>query len=293
MDYDITTIICYCSHDYRYIKKCIDEALVFSKEVIVVVCDHFFNGEKENHALLIQTYNENPKAQFLQFAYDEDKLYLPFWDYDSHDDEWVYLWHATARYVGYLYAKSEYLLFLDCDEIVDGRLFARWLKTNNYVDYNVCRFSSYCYFYRADLQSEEFFHSALITRKDQLNESLIVNPYERYGIFMKMPGAKKSGILSDEGNPMFHHYSWVKSKEEALNKAKRWGHQKAKEWEKEIERFFSGPKERDFIFQKKLQMVDPFFDPMKISVAKLCRKKPNNVIYLNRKNVMAKSLKKI
>ena len=80
----ITTVINYCSNDYRFIKKCIDEAKKFSHQVIVPVSDHFFDGTKENRDLLNLTYLENPTCEFIEYEFthkvDEARAILRFGD---------------------------------------------------------------------------------------------------------------------------------------------------------------------------------------------------------------------
>ena len=39
------TIINFCSNDYSYLRHCIDGVKPFSSQVIVPVCDHFFDGK--------------------------------------------------------------------------------------------------------------------------------------------------------------------------------------------------------------------------------------------------------
>ena len=57
--YNVTTIINYCTNDYRFIGHCIHEAKQFSEQIIVPVCDHFLDGTPENRELLDRTYEEN------------------------------------------------------------------------------------------------------------------------------------------------------------------------------------------------------------------------------------------
>ena len=57
--YKIATIINYCTTDYKFIGHCINEAKSFSDQVIVPVCDHFYDGTPEDRELLEKTYKEN------------------------------------------------------------------------------------------------------------------------------------------------------------------------------------------------------------------------------------------
>src|SRR5690348_5600122 len=95
----LCTIINYCTHDYRFLQACIEEAKLISSQVIVAVCDHFFDGTPENRALLRQSYQEHPDCLFVEFAYDPSKPYGLYCPYKPTDEDWAHYWHSTARYV--------------------------------------------------------------------------------------------------------------------------------------------------------------------------------------------------
>ena len=95
----ITTVINYCSNDYRFIKKCIDEALVFSNQVLVVVSDHFFDGYKENRKILNKTYFENQKATFIEYKFIKNKSYNLYKKISSKNKNHRKLYHSTSRYI--------------------------------------------------------------------------------------------------------------------------------------------------------------------------------------------------
>src|SRR5689334_2116292 len=63
------TVISYCTNDFRFIGKCIEEARRFSHSIVVAVADHFFDGVPENRALLNATYQAHPDCLFVEFAY--------------------------------------------------------------------------------------------------------------------------------------------------------------------------------------------------------------------------------
>lgn len=63
----IATVINFCSNDYPFLKHCIEKAKLISSQVIVPVCDHFFDGTPEDLHLLRRIYAEHPAALFLQY----------------------------------------------------------------------------------------------------------------------------------------------------------------------------------------------------------------------------------
>ena len=116
----LATVISYCTNDYRFIHKCIEEARKFSDQIVITVCDHFFNGLPEDRRLLEHTYARHPDCHFIEFAYS-NRLYNPYLNITPDDEQWMAYWHATSRHIGYLHLAPEIdtVFFLDSDEIVE------------------------------------------------------------------------------------------------------------------------------------------------------------------------------
>ncbi len=289
MEDEITTVICYCSNDRRFLDRAIEESKHFSKQIVVPVCDHFFDGSEEDREILEETYHAHPDITFVQFSYDGNKPYSPYLLYRPNDKEWSSIWHATARYVGYIHASTTpYYLFLDCDEIPEGERFAHWLKKGEYKKYVALRFLCYRYFYKPSLRSTTFHHNALLIQGDTLCMNNMIQPYERYGTFFKCEGNKKERIAEND-HPFFHHFNWVKTKEEMIKKAQCWGHRWEKNWIEEIETLFEKEEEKDFAFGEKLEKVRPFFDPLQEPLRRKSRRSDlSHVIYTDRFSVFQK-----
>ena len=228
----ISTVINYCTTDYRFLRFCIDEAKKFSQQIVIPVCTHFFNGEPENRALLNQSYQEHPDVQFIEFAYDEEPygIYCPL---TSSEEDWAHYWHSTARYVGFHFVQEcDHVLFLDVDEIVDATSFSRC----DFKAYNAVRLPSYFYFrepiYRA---IDQYPLNALLVRKAAIESpEMILDVLERKGLYDQIQGPK---IIYSE--PFVHHYSWVRTKPELVQKVRTWGHRHDREWLELIEKEFS------------------------------------------------------
>ena len=242
----IATVINFCTTDYRFLRFCIEEAKKFSQQIVIPVCSHFFNGEPENRVLLDQAYREHPDVQFIEFAYGEEPygIYCPL---TPSDEDWAHYWHSTARYVGFQFVEGcDYVLFLDVDEIVDGKRFIEWLGKFNVADFNALRFESYFYFrepcYRA---KEQFPLNALLVKKQAISSpEMILDVLERKGLYDQIEGPKCSYLRGLDQKPLVHHYSWVSTPEELKQKVCTWGHRHDKEWlvliEKELAEPFSG-----------------------------------------------------
>lgn len=109
----ITAVISFCSNDWRYLRHCIAGVSPFCQQVLITVCDHFFDCTEENYALLQEAFRQFPKCTFLEFAFDSLQSYRVFSPlYPEHPD-WRHEWHNTGRWISYFYSslESEYLFF--------------------------------------------------------------------------------------------------------------------------------------------------------------------------------------
>jgi hypothetical protein len=230
---NLGTVINFCSYDYPFLRHCIDAIKSVSSQIIIPVCDHFFDGTEEDREALNRIYSENPDVQFIEFPFDAKKSL-----YGSHSS--VY-WHDLARVIGRFFLKSEiaYVLFLDCDEIVDAGRFHEWLKTFPYQDYDAIRFYNYWYFRESCLQAKTWEDSPLLVRKEILSGTILMNERERPGIYDEVSGQKTKGMPGCDGQPMFHHYSWARTKEQLIRKVTSWGHHWERDWVELVEEEFS------------------------------------------------------
>lgn len=231
----------FCSNESLFLKSCIDAALKVSQEVIVAVADHFFDGTPENKSLLTQAFLENPYAQFLEFAYEPEKNF-----YGSHP---ISFWHNWGRLLCcHHFTKSiDWVLFLDADEILDSEAFIEWFGNKKHADAE--RLSSYWYFREPKFRAKHWEDGILLAKKQKLTNTNLMHHLERIGTYFSLGGTKARHLTGINGLPMFHHYSWVRSKEEMLRKVKTWGHRTDAPWqelvEKEFSHSFSG---KDFVY---------------------------------------------
>jgi hypothetical protein len=285
----IATVINYCTNDYRFLARAIDEVSPFSSQIIVPVCDHFFDGTPENRFLLETSYTEHPHALFLEFAFDPKELYTPYVRRTPTDDDWGALWHSTARYLSFLHLDDsiEYLLFLDADEIVEGKRFNDWLQKEEYQRWDALWFFAHCYGFLPSKRSSQIQQTALLVKRSAISPLKILSAQERFGLLSGLSGAKRLQIMGLDGHPMIHHYSWVRSPEERLHKSRTWGKKHLCNWAEWLE---SPPEENSYV------EVIPYFDPMAVSIPSTLEKQEGeeigfkNVIRVDRNIAFRKEL---
>lgn len=288
----LSVVISHCTHDARFLDLCIEEVQKIADEIIVCTSDHFFNGEKEKRELLNRAYIDHPKVQFIEFAFG-DELYGLYPNVE--EDKLTNYWHSTSRYIGTVYSSGDYLLYLDVDEIIDGERFKKWLENFPYQKNAAHRIWAEFYFREPIYRAKGVAHSILLVKRDAIPEELILSPYERNGMFAEVIGGKWSRIVGLDGQPLIHHYSWVRTKQELLLKTRRWGHRKDKDWhnliEKEFEAPFSGTEN---LFGLSYDIVEMKHNPLAVEIIPYSGAGPfPNVIYTTPQEVRKLSFFKI
>jgi len=265
----IATVINYCTNDYRFIRRAVKEAISFSRQIVVPVADHFFDGTPEDENLLKKTIRENPEATFVRFKWHPSNPPLLghwFWKfipkrtglrplYDSR------YWLCKARSIGYkhLSDNSDYVLLLDADEIVDGKRFKKWLATQAYKKFKAIRFNCYHYFKKPIYQAMSYTAHSVLIKKAIISEKDFFDYRDREAVFNRGGDDKKDKVLGLDNLPMIHHYSWARPKKEMLKKVKTWGHRLDRDWTKLILKTFSKQlNELEFAKEHNCKVVKPF-----------------------------------
>lgn len=237
----IATIISFCSIEEFFLPQTVVEAKKFSDQVIVVLSDHLFDGSKENLAALEKTFRKCPDATFVIYPF-----FLP--EKVKKKIKTQHMLHNISRIVGmhFLQKDISHVLFLDADEIAEGNRMSAWLKKEDLVRCNAWKFSCYWYFREPYLQAKSLETAALLMKRKKISSKLLWHTHERGGMFADFKGEKKDHVAKEE--PLFHHFSWVRSKKNLLKKVRSWGHTGERNWEELIEKEFTHPFQgKDFV----------------------------------------------
>jgi hypothetical protein len=265
----IAVVINYCTNDYRFLSKAIEAVNSFASLIVIPVADHFFDGSPENRTLLELSYQQHPHCQFVEFAFHPQKPYGLHCPVEEGGEDWIHFWHSTSRYIGYHFVPKEveYILFIDVDEIMDTEAFEQWLAVFPYREYAALKFASYFYFRSASFRAKTFQSNGLMLKRDLIEPESLLDLCERKGVFVDFPGPKVDYVVGLDGNPLCHHYSFVKPLPELLHKVQSWGHYKDKEWTALLAEEFSQPfRGKDCLFDLSYDTVTPLWDPLSIPI---------------------------
>ena len=255
----IAAVINFCTNERRFLKASIEQARLFARQILIPVCDHFFDGSPENMKELDLIYRSFPDCTFVQYPYIPEKIPRRLLKEISP----AHFWHSLSRLLAMQYVDDtiETVLFIDADEVSDGRRFARWLEDSDYHQHVVLKLANYWYFREPIHQAAVWEDSVVLVQRRALSPQLLLQESERDALYDQLPGPKRRRVADFQGEPMFHHFSWVRTKEEMLKKVGSWGHRADKNWAQLVEKEFSAPfGGADFVHGYQYKTVSPLFD---------------------------------
>ena len=256
--HSVATVINFCTNESRFIKSCLEQALVFSRQVVVSVSSHFFDGTPENRALLAEIYAAFPQCNFVEYPFAPKNIRRSILKAVGSE----HFWHCVSRLVGLHCLREEIdtVFFLDADEVADGERVQEWLDYSDYQQHRVLKLANYWYFREPCHRAEALEDSIVLVQKKALTADLLLHSDERCALYNDLPGPKRRMVAGVDGLPLFHHFSWVRTQEEMLKKVRSWGHKKDRDWESLVTQEFSAPfKGTDFVHGYRFFPVSPPF----------------------------------
>ena len=274
--HNVAAIVNYCTNDFRFLDDCLLRLKKKFRQVIVPVCDHFFDGTPEDLPLLKYSFAKHPDVLFILFEWGEKLYGLSPVIYDA--GKMIHYWHSTSRFVGYQYIQEgiEGALFLDIDEIIDLERF-----DIAFEGLAAMRFDSYFYMREAGNRAKTTTENALYVRKEGFNTDHLLVVAERMGTFDRITQKKEENVVGKDKKPLFHHYSWVRAQDELIKKVASWGNHSERDWKKVLEEELSRPiQKRDLLYNLEYEVVDVYVDPLRICMQEE-RKKAQSYSHLN------------
>jgi hypothetical protein len=249
----ISCILQYSTIDFKFLECNLKQLKNLNGEIIVPICSHLFNGDEENKILLdsslkiIEKYNATPIIFDWEGPHKTSRYY-----------------HNLSRKIGTDNSNYDWLLFVDADEIISDE-FSEWFKTKN-EEANGFWLTCYWYFRQPIYRAKSLESAGLLIKKNYCTWNVDDQHYERQQLFNKTPNfinGDFNKIFSKNNEPLVHHFSWVRNKEEMLLKVKNWGHNSdtSIDWNglvhEEFSREFSG---KDFVHGYDYEIVDNKFN---------------------------------
>jgi hypothetical protein len=244
----IEAVVLYSSNDSRFFKKCIEQLIQCNIKTHVVTYSHMWQGTPENKDILDEAYS----------LFSSNPLYS-IYNVEWNPGESSWYWEGLGRYLAtqHVSDSSQYVLYIDADEIIDSERFKKWLDTKEIFNYDSIQLAQYWYWREPIYQSTNLEFTTVLL-KTQIAKNL---PFTQDGRAHYFNSGNIKGKCSGN-DPFIHHYSWVRTKEEMLNKVSNWGHSSERNnWKELVEEEFNRPfNGTDFIHKYNYNIVKNKFN---------------------------------
>ena len=244
----IEAVILYSTNDQRFFNICIKNLIDCGVRCHVVTYSHMWNGDLESLDLLNQS--------ILEYS-ENDLVNIYSVDWSPGQSPWY--WEGVGRYLATQNVSDEcdYILYIDIDEVVETEKFKTFIKNREYSNFDTVKLYNYWYFREANFQAHQK-ETSVVLCKSSIAKQLSPVPGGRDIYFSCIHNRT---ILGDQ-DTFIHHFSWVRTKSEMINKVKNWGHCNDKQnWldliEEEFSRDFNGT---DFIHNYSYRIVNNYFN---------------------------------
>lgn len=218
-------VILYSTNDYKFFKQCIGNLTLLNIKCHIVTYTHMWNGTPENEELLKSSFELFKNTDLVNF-------YKIEWTEGKHP----WYWEALGRYEATKLINSEYVLYIDIDEIVDIPKFREFLDKADYKKFDTMKLANSWYWREPIYKATSCEYNTVLT-KSSLAKQLHFQDGGREHYFR----CSSNQGYSNTNEPFIDHYSWVRTKEEMLNKVKNWGHTNDTNWVDLVEEEFSRP----------------------------------------------------
>ena len=223
------------SIEAAFVEDTVREALRVASPVVVVYADHLSDGTPEDLSYIA--------ALRAALAAEKGLVWVPVAWFSGRTSRF---WVRYLRWAGFPFVDTEYVMWLDADEVLDAPRFRAWWVSGGGLPAtgkDTVKLANFVYFREARFQSEQLEDSVVVCKRAALSSGdrfFGDADKEREMFFDGLRGSRMAAAL--DGAPMVHHFSWVRSKAQMLQKVRAWGHRDdARDWVKEVEAEFARP----------------------------------------------------
>ena len=217
-----SVVINYCSNEHMFLDAVLRESIKFSEDIVVSYGSHLFDGTLEDSKHIIEYKNKYPTIQFVEYKVD---ISLDIRKRKGVVNRPTAYFHNMARWTGIQALKNKAWVFLiDVDEIPQGDSVKEFLLFDILDEKECYKFANYWYFKSPQNQATTIEDSVLLIHYKYLTEDNIFGDYERDHL-ISISGAKlHRQIHGLNDKPIWHHFSWVRTKEGLKHKISSWAH---------------------------------------------------------------------
>lgn len=258
-----SVVINYCSNEKAFIHPLLQQCKIFSEDIVVSYGSHLYDGTPEDRGHIDSLRLSYPEVRFVEYRV-ENNIDLSKQRGVRHRP--TAYWHNLARWAGVQALKnSGWVFIIDADEIPDGILVKQWLDRRiRYLRANECyKVATYWYFKSPIFRSMTLEDSILLIHHSYLTEENIFGDFERDHLIPASGCMLRRNTRGLNGAVMWHHYSWVRSRNQLVHKIKNWAHAndifKGADAEDIVARIFNDDKPNDIVHRYNYDVVQNKF----------------------------------
>lgn len=257
-----SVIINYCSNESIFINPLLNECSKFSDDIIVSYGSHLYDGSLEDAQHITDLKTRYPFVTFVEYPVD---INLPITARKGAVHRPTAYFHNLARYTATQALKNkEWVFIIDADEIPDGQEVASWLSQVQLDPRVAYKIANYWYFKDPKFRAKTLEDSVLLMHSKYLTENNIFGDFERDHLIRVSGCALDRQTKSQKNTPMFHHFSWVRTKEGLKHKVKNWAHAndifKGINVDALVDRIYQDDKPNDIVHQYEYDIVPNIFN---------------------------------
>lgn len=219
----VACIINFCSNEQMFLGAQIAECAKFADVIIVSYGSHLYDGTEEDPFFFDSLKIQYPNAVFVKYDVDVNKDLSKMPGVVRRHRAY---WHNLARWsaIAHLPHDIEWVFVLDADEIPEGRHVKNWLESSYLSNDTLYKLANYWYFKFPHFQATQHEDSILFIQKKYLTFGNVFHDDERDGIIKQSALPQVRMVYGLNGMPMFHHFSFVRSRQGLEKKLKTWAH---------------------------------------------------------------------
>lgn len=269
----VRVALCASSLEAPFLRRLLQECGKFAEAVALAHGDRLFDGTPEDATLFRDLAADFPAVLFVRSE-------VPVAGAKDGADA-VRLHNAARRAAlaaldgvpasGPDIEDVEWVLFLDGDEVPDGQRVSEWIADRGSAAAadEAFKMANFWYFLSPTLRAEAFEDSVVLIARRAITDAGLSHPRERDGLLACARSVRTVHRMERGGedrSPLFHHYSWVRGREQLLRKVQRWGHAGQRPWAQLLRDAWrlmdeqKTPPERDFVHGYKLNRLAPAQD---------------------------------
>lgn len=218
-------VVSYSSNERCFVRPLLEQCLKFSDDVVVAYGSHFYDGTPEDMRH-IQELREAYTPLGVSFAMYRVDAGTEAGRPGVRERPTAY-WHNLSRWTGLQASRKDtsFVFLIDADEIPEGDRVRDWLATARLDPTRCYKNACYWYFKQPVHQATTLEDSILLVPR-----KLVSDPTNVFGDMERDHTVDRSGtppvrmVKGSDGQPMWHHFSWVRSREGMMRKVRTWAH---------------------------------------------------------------------